>query len=1025
MKLKLKWFFTLIMALFVQLSFAQEKTVTGTVLEDGLPLPGVSVVVKGTTYGTQTDFDGKYTIKVKTGETLVYSFIGMDTVSQTVGESSTMNLTMLAEDSQLEEVIVMAYGQVKKKNEVTGSAVKVDGNIIAESPFVNPDQALQGRVAGLQMSTTSGTAGSSQQIRIRGISGIGGNLEPLYVIDGVPVVNNNMSGSANVSSISPLSSINSSDIESITVLKDATATAPYGARGAAGVIVITTKKGKSGVTKFSLTSTAGIMNRAVKGLQMVNGAQKNELFNEALYNDFGTQLGFAKEDADQYFVNNPGDIPNNPTRSALSALQTWKGLGSPESDWSKLMQNKDALYYNLDFSAQGGNETSTFYSSISYNKTESVAIGGDFRRVTGTLAYDTKLNDKLRFKSNIRFSNSKQDAITEQGAYFSNPMSAQYFTSPWFQAYNRDGSINITNMGSNHNVLYTSKNNKLQNDLSRWLGTFGVDYDITKGLRWNTTANIDFAMNNFQLYYNPLHGDGLSVDGLAGNSNDFNFNYVIQNGLDYSFGIDKHKFNTKALMEFQKNKYSYLSADGQNIPLGFNQLANAAANWSATNLYQDWSQLSYTALVNYNYDGKYLVDASYRYEGSSRFNPGMRWGNFWSVGAAWNMMNENFMENVTWVNLLRLRASYGVTGNNGVPVNNYQALLSTGNYGTSSSLQLNQLPAIISWESQAKTDVGIDYGIFDNRINGSVAYYHSKSSDLLFVSNPITSTTGHSTTPINAGAMVNKGWEFELGADVIRGDNFSFNVSANFATVHNEITAMQFDAVKNQPKTIISSRSIIAEGQPLNAWYMRKYAGVNPTTGVAEYYINGKDGATTTNYNQAQQAVQGQSALPKYTGGLTLHFDIYNFYIDGTFYYSGGNKVYENIANYTNATGNSGFSDNYSMSVYERRWQQPGDITDVPKLTTGVSTAENTSTRFLYDGDYIRLRDVAIGYRFPSEMLKNSFVDAVSLSLRGTNLWTWVKDDRLKYDPEIASTGLTSMSNPPIKQVTFSMNIKF
>ena len=1025
MKLKLKWFLTLIVALFVQLSFAQEKTVTGTVYEDGFPLPGVSVVVKGTTFGTQTDFDGKYTIKVKKGENLVFAFIGMDTVTQTVGESSTMNVTMVTEDSQLDEVIVMAYGQVKKKNEVTGSAVKVDGSVIAESPFVNPDQALQGRVAGLQMSTTSGTAGSSQQIRIRGIAGIGGNLEPLYVIDGVPVVNSNVSGSSAISSLSPLSSINSSDIESITVLKDATATAPYGARGAAGVIVITTKKGKSGAAKFTLNTSAGIMNRAVKGLQMVNGAQKSELFAESLYNDFGTKYGFAKEDAIQYFIDNPSDVPNNSTKTALTNYQNWKNLGSPESNWGKLMQNKNALYYNLDFSAQGGNETSNYYSSISYNKTESVAIGGDFRRVTGTLAYDTKLTDKVKFKSNIRFSNSKQDAITEQGAYFSNPMSGVYFTSPWYPAYNKDGSINITNMGSNHNILYTSKNNKLQNDLSRWLGTFGVDYQITDALRWNTTANLDFTMNNYSAYYNPLHGDGISSKGSAVNSNDNNFNYVIQNSLDYSFGIAKHKFNVKALQEFQKNKYSSLYADGEKIPLGFNQLANTAANWSATNSYQDWSQMSYTGLANYNYDGKYLVDASFRREGSSRFNKDRRWGNFWSVGAAWNMMNENFMDSVEFIDLLRLRASYGVTGNNGIPINSYQALLTSGSYAGNNTFQLSQLPSIITWESQAKTDVGIDYGIFNNRVNGSVAYYHSKSSDLLFVSNPVSLTTGHSTQPVNAGAMVNRGWEFELGVEAIRKENFKFNISANFATVHNEITEMGYNSVTGKPTTIISSRNIIQEGQPLNAWYMRKYAGVNPSTGEAEYYKNGKDGEKTTKYNEAQQAIQGKSALPKYTGGLSLHFDIYNFFVDGTLYYSGGNKVYESLANYTNATGNAGFSDNYAMSVYDRRWQQPGDITDVPRLHTGVSTAENVSTRFLYDGDYLRLRDVALGYRFPAEMLKNTKIDGVTLSIRGTNLWTWVKDDRLKYDPEISAAGTTNVTNPPIKQITFSTNIKF
>ncbi len=1021
MRLKLKWFFTLMMAFLVQLSFAQEKTVTGTVVEGGFPLPGVSVVVKGTTNGTQTDFDGKYTIKVKKGETLVFSFIGMNTESKVIGESSTVNVTMVGEDSKLEEVIVMAYGQTKKKNEITGSAVKVDGETIAKMPLVSPDQALQGRVAGLQMATTSGTPGSTQQIRIRGIAGIGGDLEPLIVIDGVPMVNNDM-GVEGSSSLSPLSSINANDIASMTVLKDAAATAPYGARGAAGVIIITTKKGKSGGTKYSLTTTAGIQNKAVKGLKMANGAQKEELFLESLYNDYGSSLGFSKDQTYDYFTQNPQNIPSS-AQTAFGLLNDWKNAGSQNYNWDKKVENKNALYYNLDFAAQGGDEKSTFYSSIGYNKTESIAFGGDFRRVTGNIAYDRQLSDKVRFSSNFRIANTKQNAIMENGSYFSNPMLTKYFMNPWRSPYNADGSYN-TNLGGLHNTLYTISNNKEINDLTRLIGSFGVTYDIIKGLKWNTNANLDFNYAENNTYKNPTHGDGVSYGGYAENQIAKNFNYVIQNSLDYAFGVEKHKFNVKALMEYQKNKYTYLYGMGEQIPEGFDMLGNSAANWSASNTYNDWSQLSYLGMVNYNFDGRYLLDASFRREASSKFNPDNHWGNFWSVGGAWNINNENFMDNVTWINLLRARASYGSTGNNGIAINSYQALLGTTSYGGQTSYELSQLPSAISWETQYKTDLGVDFGIFDNRVSGSVAYYNSKSEDLLFVSNPISATTGHTTQAINSGAMRNRGMEYELNVDVLRSKNVNVNVSANFATVNNKVLSMPVDGISGLPQEIVSGTRIIKEGQPLYAWNMRKYAGVDSQTGEALYYVNGKDGATTNVYGDAAVALQGESALPKYTGGLTLHVDFYNFFVDGTFYYSGGNKVYEDWATYTNNTGNRSYTYNYSTTLLDR-WQQPGDVTNVPKLISSSSTAEQTSTRFLHDGDFIRLRDVAFGYSFKSEMLKNTGIDGVTLSLRGTNLWTWVKDSGLKYDPEVRADGFTNLANPPIKQISFSANIKF
>lgn len=1021
MRLKLKWIFTLMMAFLVQLSFAQEKAVSGTVVEDGLPLPGVSVVVKGTTRGTQTDFDGNYTINAKTGETLVYSFIGMDAQSKVVGASNVINVTMASSDNELEEVVVLAYGQVKKKSEVTGNVVKVSGETIANTPLVSADQALQGRVAGLQMSTTSGSPGATQDIRIRGISGYGTSSDPLIVIDGVPIINQDMGGSSGSSSLSALSSINSSDIESMTVLKDATATSVYGARGAAGVILITTKKGKAGLTKYSLTTTAGIQNKAVSGLKMAGGAQKEELYLETLYNDFGSSLGFSKDQTYDYFSNNTAALPTGNIANSFDRLQEWKNAGSQEYNWQDKVENKNALMYNLDFSANGGDDKSNFYASLGYNKTESIAFGGDFRRVTGTFNYDRNLSDKLKLTTSFKVANTKQNAIMENGSYFSNPMLTKYFMNPWLSPYNTDGSYN-TNLGGLHNTLYTISNNKEINDLTRMLGNFGVNYQIIKGLSFTTSIGLDFNFSDYSAYKNPVHGDGVAYNGYAENQVAKNFNYVWQNGFDYAFGFGKHKFNTKVLMEYQKNKYSSLYGFGESVPQGFDMLGNAAANWDASSDYNDWANLSYLGIVNYNFDGKYLLDASIRRESSSKFSAENRWGTFWSVGGAWNITGESFMQNVEWINLLRARASYGTTGNSNISLNKFQALLGTGNYNGSSVYALSQLPTNIGWETQKKFDAGVDFGIFDNRVNGSVAFYNSLSSDLLFSLN-IPMSSSESQMIINSGSMRNRGMEYELSVDIIRGENVNWSVSGNFATVNNKMISVAND-FNGDPLISTTSTQRVEAGHALNSWYMRKYAGVDTQTGDALWYINGKDGATTNQYGDAEVAYQGDSALPKYTGGLSTHVDFYNFFVDGTFYYSGGNKVYQDWATYTNATGVRALTYNYGEAALDR-WQQPGDVTDVPRLTTNSTNNELASTRFLHDGDFIRLRDVAFGYNFKKEMLKNTGFDGISLSVRGTNLWTWKKDSSLEYDPETRADGYTNLANPPIKSVTLTANLKF
>ena len=1004
----------------VQISFAQEtQTVNGTVTDgDGMPLPGVNIVVKGTSRGTQSDFDGNYSILAKSNDILVFTYVGFVSQEYRVGNATTINAVMETDAAELEEVVVMGY-VTKGRNEVTGSAVQVRGEELAEVPMVSADQALQGKVAGLTISASSGTPGSTQDIRIRGVGSITAGNEPLYVIDGVPVVNNNFSGDDDSSSLSPLSSINAQDIESMTVLKDASATAAYGARGSNGVIVITTKSGKSGETVFSVNSTVGFQNKAVDGRQVLTGAQAFELFLDGVYNTYGETYEFTREGAQQFAFDNGLDD---------GAYQAWIDAGRPEAHWDKVIKNEDALVQSYDISVQGGGEKSTFYASLGYNETEGIAIGTNFKRISGKINYSREFSESVNWNVSLTASNSLQDGISEQSAYFSNPITSPYFTAPIVQPYNQDGSYNL-NIPGGYNPLYLVENDILQNDLTRALVNSSLDWEIIDNLTFETTIGLDYNINAYRNYNNRVHGNGEGeTNGYAQQSTETNFNYVTQNSLGYSAMFDRHSLDAKVLIEFQENKNNYLYGYGQNFPADdLTYLANAPGSQSAYSSFADWKNISYLGLLNYNFDRRYIADFTYRREGSSRFAAGNRFGDFWSVGGAWNLHAEDFLINSDVVNQLRIRGSYGQSGNSAIELNTYQALLSyDADYAGQGAVYPSQFGnANLTWEKNKTLDVGIDYGLWNNRLTGSLAYYRKETFDLL-QEVPLSRTTGHSQQNQNIGTMVNKGFEAELNFNVFNTDDFSWTIGGNVATVDNEVTELALDPEGNVI-TIDDGLKRTAVGHPVFEWYMRKYAGVDPQTGSPQWYVNGEGGETTSTYSEAEEAFQGTSALPTFSGGLNTHVNFKGFFVDASVYFAGGHSVYEDWAFYTQHAGL------YTTLYYAgtenlmNRWQEPGDITDVPKMTysTTGERASSSSTRFLYDGDYIRLKNIAVGYNLPVEILTGTGFDAVRVAVRGTNLLTWVKDDGLKYDPEVRANGYTTLTTPPVKTVSLNLNLKF
>ncbi|WP_418887959.1 SusC/RagA family TonB-linked outer membrane protein [Myroides oncorhynchi] len=992
---------------------AQQKALKGVVTEGGLPLPGVTVMIKGTDKGTQTDLSGNYTLNVQKGDVLVFSFVGMNDATHKVGDAPVYNVSLTAEGNQLGEVVVLAYGQSKGRNEVTGNVVTVQGDVIGKTPTVSVDQALQGRVAGLQMATTSGSPGATQNIRIRGRNSLSANNEPLFVVDGIPLTSGNISGNNEGTSLSSISGINSEDIETMTVLKDAAATAAYGARGGNGVIVITTKKGRKGEPSYSLKTSIGFQNLARKGPDFLSGEEKKDLWLEANFNTHGASKGFTMDNVWDWYTGYYG--PNN-------VLTRWVANGSQDNDWRNAVLNKDAITSTVSLGVNGGDENGTYYANFAHEKFDGVVIGSDFRKVSGAFNMTRKLNDRLDIKIGANVSNILQNGINEAGAYFSNPNLSGMFISPWASIYNEDGTYNLNIPAGLHNPLYVTENNISRNDVIRVMSSNTLGYKVLDNLKFESTLGLDYLLANYKTYLNPLHGDGRSYDGSASETDRKRFNYVWQNSLNYKFYVgDDHKFDARVLMEYQKNKANILEGRGEVLPPGMISLGASATNYQASAGYTDWTNLGFLGLLNYNYNDRYLIDLTLRREGSSRFSEDKRWGTFFAVGGAWNISSESFMQDVEFINLLRLRGSVGSTGNSEIASNTYAQLLSPGQYNGESAMTSTQFGGLLGWEKQSKTDIGIEFGMFDNRLTGSFTYFMSKSKDLLYA-RPLSRTSGFASQWTNLGDLKNSGIEIELNYDVIRSEDFNWSIGGNLGTVKNEMVSMPI--VDGKPLEVLGSFKGTAEGKILEEWRLKEYAGVDAQTGLAQWYM--ADGTKTSNYNAAETRYLNTSALPKVTGAINTHIDYKGFYLDALFSFAAGYSVYDYWSSYTNSVNSRSLYNYNGTTELLERWQKPGDITDVPMLTVGGgATYTSPSTRWLYDGDHIRLKQITFGYNLKPKVAKSLGLDAVNLSVSARNPLTWVKDSRLKWDPEVDATGYIEMATPPLKSFVFTLNVKF
>jgi TonB-dependent starch-binding outer membrane protein SusC len=1005
-------------ATIAQLS-AQNRTVTGKVTDEaGKAIENASVIEKGTTNGTRTSNDGSFSLSVTSNaKSLLISSINFTTQQFVIGRDNILNVKLQITNANLTEIVVVAYG-TKKKSDVTGAVSSIGGGDLENKPFSSVDKALQGGIAGLQSTAGSGAPGAAQDIRIRGVSSINAGNAPLWVLDGVIVNSGDASRLQTTSNL--LSTLNPNDIENITVLKDAASTAAYGSRGANGVILVTTKKGKSGKTKFRFDTEIGYNTIAYQ-------SERNRSLNAQEY------LSITKE----------GLINSGATPAQIATTLTSLGDGTgTDFNWlNALTRQGNQKQYNL--SASGGTEKSTFYVSGGYFKQEGTTIASDLTRQSALLKVTNQATDRLFITAGIDGGVTKQNTPLAGGA-FGNPILSSYFILPTFSAYKADGSLNYLTpqfpTSAVYNTLATIALDKRKLNGLSLRGNISADYKILKNLLFRSSYGADYNTLEEEQYNNPFYGDGVallpgsptsgtgilynpSTSGRVFNFYTRYFNYTFTNTLNYRANITKSAdvyANLKLGYESQLSKGYFNNLQGRGFPLttSLQQAASTATPTTASATISNFSFVSQFALLDFNFRDRYVLSGSFRRDGSSRFGENNKYGNFWSIGASWNVDKEQFLANANWITQLKLRASYGKLGN--AQIGNYDYFPGYGygaNYNSTPGSFPNNVGNLdLTWEVNKPLDVGIDIGLFKNRITITADYYKRVSSELL-LDVPLSPTSGFLSVRKNIGALENKGVEFAINFVPIRTKDFSWDVNFNYSRNINKVTSLP------EKKDILNGLFIYREGFDVQSYFMRKYAGVDPANGDPLWFQDSTLKTSSNVYSTAQRLVSN-SASPKYFGAITNTFTYKGITLEAQFYYSGGNYSYDAFNSfYIGAGANPTF--NKTNRVLDR-WQKPGDLTNMPKYIYGGNKSfQSASTFYLNDATYVRLRNLQLGYLLPTQVAESIKLNSLFFYVRGTNLFTWVKDKNQPFDPEQGAASRSNLNELIPRTVSFGINVGF
>ena len=1003
---------------------AQVSKVTGTVTshEDGLPVVGASVLVKGTTVGTVTDIDGNFTISnvPSSAGTLVVSFIGMKT--QEVAVKPVVNVILHSDAEVLDEVMVVAYGTAKKSS-FTGSASSVDGaKALKDIPVTSFEQALAGTTPGLTINGSSGQPGASLEIRVRGTGSMNATNEPLYVIDGVPVVSGDVAISAirdDSKSFNVMSSINPSDIENITVLKDAAAASLYGSRAANGVILITTKKGKAGKTRINFKANWGFSDWAMKNRENVNGSQRRELTYEGAYNE---AVLYGIPDAD-------GNYTPATEEQAKAYAQASADKYAPDynENWESAFFRKHGSSQNYEFSAQGGDERNSFFASLSYKKDQGKAnnskMDGFIGRVNAT---HRSADNKWQMGANVSLSKQESQVVSEGTAYANPFFLINYIITPNIRIYDEDGNYDMSSpiiqayFPKSHPIEDLQKD-KNKSNVFRSLNSLWASYEIIDGLTLKENLSYDYVANKSLTYWPMDSNNGADLGGLGSNYILNQHNIYSSTTLNYANTFnEKHNLDVLAGWDVDDRRVEYVMASQNGYP--HNKLPesiNAASPMEGSAYYEQDHLLSFLSRVNYDFDNKYYVSANFRRDGSSRLGVNNRWANFWSVSAAWRMTQEEFMHDLTWLNDLKIRASYGV---NGTLPSSYYGHLSLYGYGNNYQEKPGSAPVSVpnpdlAWEKNKNFNIGFDARLFD-RLNVTFDYYTRRTSDLL-QDVPTSMTVGFSSMLKNVGEMKNQGVEVDINVDVFKHSQVRWNTGLALSHNSNKVTKLY------EGKDIIDGSRITREGESYYSWWSREWAGVDPQTGEEQWVLNTKneDGSInrglTKNPAEAQRVIIGKPD-PKLTGGWRNSLSWKGLELNMLFNFSLGGKVYDTYR--TSFTDTDGYSVWYNMSTDQlNRWQKPGDVTDVPRRINNYVWGNYGSSRFMKDLNYLRLKSLSLSYSLPQKWVNKAQLNNVRVFVSGSNLLTLTS---YKFtDPEMPVNGMPTFGLPNLKTVTFGIEL--
>ncbi len=1063
----MKKFLLVLSVCFIALGqvLAQSQTISGTVLNaaDDEPIIGASVLVKGTSKGTITDVDGKFTLEVEPNSVLVVSFIGMGT--QEVAAKDGVVVNLMEDSKQLEEVMVVAFGTSTKKS-FTGAASVVKADEITKRQTSNVTDALAGQVAGVQGLSTSGQPGTTSSVIIRGVGSMYASNSPLYVIDGVPASGDDVSTLANA------------DIESVTVLKDAASNALYGARGANGVILITTKRGNTRDAQVKLEARWGVNQRGVPSYDVMRDpGMYYETFYTALYNQYLAQSGnptTAHNQANSLLCAANGGlgyqvfaIPEgerlvgtnfklNPR--ATAGFVTPDGYMLKADNWYNELFQSNNLRQEYNLSISGSTDKLTYFTSASYLDDSGIIENSGFRRVTTRVNVDYQAKKWLKVGTNMSYSHAdmRYPQEDEYGEYSSaNIFYVADNIAPIYPLYIRDGNGQIMR-DANGFIMYDYGDAKTIKGASRafmgqsspasaialdrsqykkdiFTGKWFVQVEPIKGLKFTANLGLHYAGVRYNQTTNPFYGQYAERGGSAyvatsrvtALDQQYLANYARKFGehnVDVMVGYENYHLRTSSMSGSKSKLVSPFIAELNNAILGPSVSSSSDSYFTQGILVQ----------AKYDYASRYYISGSYRHDASSRFAPGHQWGNFWSVGAAWDIKGEAFMDGVQDVDLLKLKASYGSQGNDNLGSYHVWADLYTfdENNGEYSKTLASKGNKDLTWETSYNLNAGIDFGFFQERLTGTIEGWWRRTENMLYYK-PVPASVGYTELPVNIGSVSNAGMDLELRGQLIKTRNVTWSVYLNMTYFKNRILKLD-PALKGQ---WISGTSMYREGESMYNRYLPAYAGVNPETGKSQWFIDVEDpnnpgqmiikGGVTENYSEANSNFRYETGdlLPKIYGGFGTTLDVYGVDLSIAFNYQAGGRLYDN--SYRNLM-HGGFSNNAGQNWHLdilNAWTPENTNTNVPAINAGDQYVNGVSDRWLISSNYVSLQNITLGYTFPAKLTKKAHIEKIRLYAVADNVWLW--SARKGLDPRQAFTSSSNTLYSPMRTISGGLSITF